>query len=155
MIKFTRINNATPSQTAKLLTGLDRVNLLWQSDQLKEKVLAFPKFTYTTDTNQQIWDKMQAAFQKGISIQLTVVVPTWRQRLKWRITGTSVLGYEENGELYMYSNFIDSADLSEIVMNLAHECQHEMDYTHPFNNTPDRDQSEPYAVGYMFRDLVK
>lgn len=160
MIKFTRINGATGAQASKLYAALATLNDIWTRDDLKEKVLAarfmgIPGYANTASSPERVWNEMQIMFNGGIGIEMNVVIPSWWQRMHWRFSGTSVLGYEENDQLYVYSNFLDSADISAVVENLGHETCHKIGYTHDFKATAQRPFSVPYEVGQFIGSLVK
>lgn len=154
MIKLRKLSGATKSETIQINEALAALNSIWSSDTLKAAVLGHTKmnseigFESTSDTNLQVWEKMQ----KGdIELDDSVYSPTWRSRL----AGNRVVGYEDqDGGIHQNRTFLDDASAAFIADNLAHETMHKMGYEHDYGSTPERPYSVPYGVGQIVSTIL-
>jgi hypothetical protein len=71
----------------------------------------------------------------------------------WR----STVGYTTPGELRIYMNtkFFDPYTPSEVAGNVFHEWTHKLGFDHASSYSVARDNSVPYAIGYMIEELGK
>jgi hypothetical protein len=67
-----------------------------------------------------------------------------------------VLGWTNPGTLKVWVSrwFLQSASIAELAGNRAHEYCHKLGFGHPFDPTPTRPYSVPYAIGRITRDWV-
>lgn len=67
--------------------------------------------------------------------------------------GCSVIGYGEAGEkeITTYTCFYKKADLNELTGHIAHEWSHKLGFDHKKNNHSRRNETVPYAFGYLIR----
>jgi hypothetical protein len=61
------------------------------------------------------------------------------------------IGYGDPGKIsiYTYSWFFDEGDIAGITGHIAHEWSHKVGFDHDPNNHPGRENTVPYAFGYM------
>jgi hypothetical protein len=81
-----------------------------------------------------------------------------RNRLARLFKGCSVgYGYPKDKEFYTYSCFLDDegTDLSDIAGHIAHEWSHKLGFVHQLDDHDKRDDTVPYAFGYLVRDHAK
>ena len=64
-------------------------------------------------------------------------------------------GAEDGVEIFTYTWFFDSGDIAEITGHIAHEWSHKIGFEHAFHPHPGRDDTVPYAFGYLVRDFAK
>lgn len=150
MIELTSLRNADYIETQKMNFAIGLVNKSWTSEYLKEAILSHKKldgtlgFENTDDTNEQVWNKMQAMFSQGISIDVTMYYPNFFQRFH-----NNVVGYEDDNGIHVNKTFFDNYDPCDVANNIGHETLHQCGYEHDYEETPIRPYSAPYAIGAM------
>lgn len=60
--------------------------------------------------------------------------------------------YPKTNWQWVYSWVLEEFTQEEVAMNIVHEWLHKLGFDHDFFNTPEREHSVPYAVGYFVRD---
>ena len=153
VIKITDYGNATQDQLLKLNTALGMVNItVLPSNIFKQKVLS-ATFTETTDTNQQVYDKITG---QDIEISVSFYLPSWWQRMKQRFSGLAVVAAEcGGGEVTFNATVFENNSIYDLAGTLLHEASHAIGYTHDFNPTPDRPKSVPYQLGDIVTLIVQ
>lgn len=80
-----------------------------------------------------------------VTVQFTysVVKRPWYKRY------SSVIGWTVNDDIHTYKDSYDRMSLPELVSHIGHELTHcsQIEFSHSFNYTKDRDDSLPYAIG--------
>ncbi len=133
------------------------------SPEFKSRVLGAyynkrPGFTYTTDTPEQVMQKVlngnERTNQEGNDCH-------WSLKYKFQLQAPKpfqnyvVVGWTTPYDPIVYINTYgyDKRSDAGIVGTIVHEEAHKLGYDHPFNNTPDRPYSVPYALGNIAAEL--
>ena len=151
MIKIISETNGTDLEKKKLDYALNLVNNTWNSVAFKSHILSHKKlngalgFENTTDTNEQVWEKLQAS---NPELNIFFYMPNFFQRFH-----NIVVGYEDDEGVHINKTFFDKYDPCDVACNIAHETCHEIGYIHDFENTAIRPFSVPYAIGAIIGEL--
>jgi len=147
---------STKYDKAKITSALKIVELVINSDEFKNKVLAH-QFKGQTQyheneglSNLEIYQKIMTGEEDlipGIDHIMNYDLALYRTKNPW----SSVKGYTNPGKLRIYINkkFFRRSSYSciDVASNLVHEWLHKLGFGHDFNHNADRPFTVPYAIG--------
>lgn len=157
------------TENAKIKLATIHLSGVLNSDEFKQFVLNYSyKNTYTTGrlwnkkthteivnhfesthmTNEQVYQTIMngaESLSPEIDYEANVYLKIDR-RNKHGVIGYT---YPTTQWQYIYNWFFKSATVEEIAGNLGHEYCHKLGFNHAYYNTPTRQYSVPYAIGYF------
>jgi hypothetical protein len=153
----------SPADLTKLDRALMLVERVLNSEEFHRKVLGFEwraqrRFAENQGlTNEAILARIFDAEEHsrpGRNGTLDLKLQLVRSRNPW----SRVPGWTRPGDdtIWLNSRFFRRSDwtAADVAGNLVHEWLHQLGFTHPYQATPDRPFTVPYAVGEIVSDLL-
>ncbi len=155
-IKFVNFDSADELKVQKAIEIIKKVI---QSSEFKSKVLNFTynkKMAFVDNnnlTNAQVYQKLL----DGAEDLRPVVDHTMDLELELYYSWRSTVGYTYPSGLRIWMNtkFFDYYTPSEVAGNIFHEWTHKLGFDHASSYSVSRDNSVPYALGYLIEELGK
>ena len=151
-IDINGMKNFTPKQQAKFKEAMAIGELVLNSQQFKDAILAVEKFYENKDmTNMQIYelicsgnDLYDSSNDKDIDVFVTMYSNFW----------SGVIGYTYRNTVKTWINakFFNRFEIAEVFGNVLHEALHNMGFQHLIKKTMRK--TVPYIIGYIGRDLA-
>jgi hypothetical protein len=156
-----KFHNMDQAQEDKIYRAFELIKKVIASDEFKFMILN-KKWNGTKQfvdnnglTNVQIYQKILEGAEllnrnKNNRMDLS---------LKTYFDNSTVIGYTkpEIQTIYLNTKYLDRENFTpdQVAMNLTHEWLHKLGFSHAITKTPSRDDSVPYAIGYIMRNLAK
>ena len=138
--------SATNLQSEQIKQAVAQIVLAF-ADPVFVQTLTDHVYTSTTDTGPEV---IAACTALPWDLVIFVYSPGWRFWRRW----SSALPWTDAQGIHIYASYMGRATLADLAGTIAHEYQHELGYTHDYNPTPQRPDSEPYFVGNTVVDWV-
>lgn len=161
----TELNAKTTAQEEKMRRALAIFEKVMNDERFQKELLALkfhsdmPDDPYRNLSTRQAVEKIYEAKEHYTPAADNKADIYWviekRSRLTRLFKGCSVgYGYPEGKEFYTYSCFLDDGDgdLSDIAGHVAHEWSHKLGFVHDPDEHDRRDETVPYAFGYLVRE---
>lgn len=155
-IKFVNFEREDEEKVHKAIEIIKKVI---QSSEFKAKVL---NFTYNKKqsfvdnnglTNAQVYQKLldgaedlKPAIDHTMDLELELYY-SWRSTVGYT--------YPSGLRIWMNTKFFDYYTPSEVAGNIFHEWTHKLGFDHASSYSVSRDNSVPYALGYLIEELGK
>ena len=149
------------SQEKKINSASKLIRTIVRSDEFKEKVINHTwngKKTFADNkglTNEQIYkkiiagDEKQTRLGKNSTMDLEVELYTDNESITIGYTYPSIV------RIYMNRKYFNKFRPFQVADNMMHEWLHKIGFGHAVNNTPERQYSVPYAVGYIVKGIAR
>lgn len=144
----------------KIHRAFDLIKKVIASDEFKQRVLNKTyngRKQYVDNdglSNAQIYQKILLASEnlnQGNNNTMDISIQSY-------FDPSNVIGYTKPNinTIYVNTKFLSDSSfgVNQVAMNITHEWLHKIGFKHAFERTPNRDQSVPYAIGYIMRDLA-
>lgn len=150
----------TGSDELKVRKAFEIIKKVIATKEFKDKVLNYTykgiKQFHQNDnySNEEIYqmvldgkEKLLPVIDNRMNLELEIYTNNW--------TSTVGYTYPDSLRIYLNTKYFRNYTPSEVAGNLFHEWMHKVGFGHDSSNTPGRDSSVPYALGYIMRDLGK
>jgi hypothetical protein len=150
--------NFNEQQTTKMDDAIERLLIVINSEEFKEKVLAHTfngERTFSLNnglTNEEIYEQIMSGIEvlnKELDYEMDVDVT-----LYYKAGSTVGYTYANTNRTWINSKFFNGFRPSQIVANVTHEWTHKIGFGHTSNNSPSRPYTVPYGIGSIISDLV-
>lgn len=153
MIKIAIAHGFTTDELAQLNHAVFVANEAIQSDAFGAMVMACENFTCTDVlgkklSNKEILDLIRSA---TCGVQFAIQSYYWIEAIRRR---KEVAREVDGGGVIFNRKFFDAEYLPDHADTVAHEFTHCLGFTHPFYDTPEREQSVAYQIGTFVNVLV-
>lgn len=152
------MRNFTSEQERKMLDAVERIKIVINSMDFKDRVLAHTyngKRTFVDNndmTNEEIYQKIM----DGAEILLPKVDEFMEVDVTMYYKRSSTVGYTypDTTRTWVNSRFFNGYTPGQVAANVTHEWTHKLGFGHDFKSTPSRPYSVPYAIGTIIEDIV-
>lgn len=150
----------TKADEEKVRKAFEIIKKVVATKEFKDRVV---NFTYKGEkqfhqndkySNEEIYqmvldgkEKLIPVIDNRMNLELEIYTNNW--------TSTVGYTYPDTLRIYLNTKYFRSYTPAEVAGNLFHEWIHKVGFGHDSKNTPGRDSSVPYALGYIMRDLGK
>jgi hypothetical protein len=146
-----KIENFTQAEKAKFLKAMDLGEIVWNSERFRLAVIDY-QFTYTFVPALEIYHQFMSGadkLNKEKDQDLDIFI-------KMYYSFGKAIGYTKPNTVMTWINrkFFKYMSPQSILGNVTHEYMHKLGYDHPYRSTPDRNDSVPYAYGYIATKLA-
>lgn len=152
--------NLSMSSEEKLFRAVDLLGQVFASPEFKHRILAY-RFNHKHQfamnkglTNRQIYEKILHGTEK--------LSPEENNAMDVEISlysdyDSRVLGYTrpDTKKIWMNMKYFNKHSIAELAGHLVHEWLHKLGFGHEEDWTPTREDTVPYAIGYIVRDIAE
>jgi hypothetical protein len=153
-----KLTNFDDTQKAKMLGAVERIKIVINSMEFKDRVLAFTwrgqrQFNWNDGlTNEEIYDKIMLGaetLQPEVDHEMDVDVTMY-------YSNNSTVGYTyaNTTKTWVNNKFFRNYDYSSVAANVVHEWTHKLGFGHTSSNNSDRPYTVPYGIGGIINDLI-
>ena len=153
------MRNFTTEQEAKMLDAVERIKIVINSIDFKERVVGHTyngKRTFVDNnglTNEEVYQKIMEGAEElvpEIDEEMDVDVTMYYKR-----TSTVGYTYPDTTKTWVNSRFFNGYTPGQVAANVTHEWTHKIGFGHAFRSNPSRPYSVPYAIGSIIEELVE
>lgn len=146
------------TQTKKMLDAVERIKLVINSIEFKERVIGHThkgKKTFVDNngmTNEEIYESIMDASETlipDIDNEMDIDVTMYYKR-----SSTVGYTYPDTTRTWVNSRFFNGYTSGQVSANSVHEWTHKIGFGHSYYNNSDRPYSVPYAIGGIIEELV-
>ena len=147
MIRIGRLAGFSAKELEKFLNAFELCKLVMSTEAFRFAVYQ-STFSDTRLTGAYVYNYIMAA---GLSVNFSIETPVFWKRWFSREIAREVTGV---GVIFNRSKY-DSLDLPALAGVIFHECCHSANFNHTFWDTPQRNGSVPYKLGYLVEELAR
>ena len=147
MIKLGRLAGFSAKELEKFLNAFELCKLVMSTEAFRFAVEQ-SKFTDTKATGAFVYHQLMGA---NHTVNFQISTPPWYKRWLTKEIAREVTGV---GVIFNRDKFMNR-DLASLASTIAHEICHTASYTHTFWESPLRNGSVPYKIGYMVEELAR
>jgi hypothetical protein len=153
-----KMNDFNDTQTQKMLIAVEKIKVVINSIEFKERVL---NHTYNKEktfvdnndlTNAQVYQKIMDGKEDlipEIDNEMDVDVTMYYKR-----SSTVGYTYPNTTKTWVNSRFFNGYTHGQVASNVVHEWTHKIGFGHAYRSNSSRPYSVPYAVGSIIEELV-
>lgn len=152
--------NFEPHQEKKVLKAVRILKKIITSDEFKERIINFNyngKRNFIDNkgiSNQEVYQKiLEGAEQIGNTSPNNLM--DVELELYHQSTTTIGYTYPDTSRIWINKKYFTRYSPAKVADNLMHEWMHKLGFTHETKWSKDRDNSVPYAVGYLVEELAQ
>ena len=169
-IQFKAEIGGTPSEVARLTKLISEAHAVVNHPEFEKrvrnaKIKNGKSFSYSDESGNQVFEKILEGSELGgpkdnVWQLFYEFSPKPRKCFgvgRWKKCSSWILGWTDPSIKKVFINSLPwpDRDDSGIVGTIVHEQLHKLGYGHPFNDTPTRYLSAPYAVGTIAAEIHK
>jgi hypothetical protein len=152
------MNNFNESQIIKMNKAIEKIKIVINSTEFKDRVLAHTykgEVTFVQNdglTNLEVYEKIMTGAEslnlvrdQEMDIDVTMY---------YKNNSTVGYTYPSTPRTWVNSKFFNKYTHSQVAKNVVHEWTHKVGFGHDFKRTSRRPYSVPYAVGSIIEDLI-
>jgi hypothetical protein len=153
-----KMNNFKEDQVTKMNEALEKVKIVINSTEFKNRILAHTykgEVTFVQNdnlTNEEIYEKIMIGAEslnleedQEMDIDVTMY---------YKNNSTVGYTYPNTPKTWVNSKFFNKYSHSKVAKNVVHEWTHKLGFGHDYKRTSRRPYSVPYAVGSIIEDLI-
>ena len=152
------MRNFNDTQETKMLDAVERIKLVINSIDFKERVIGHTyngerTFVDNNDmTNEEIYEAIMDASETlipEVDNEMDIDVTMYYKR-----TSTVGYTYPDTTRTWVNSRFFNGYTAGQVASNATHEWTHKIGFGHSYYNNAARPYSVPYAIGGIIEELV-
>ncbi len=153
-----KMTNFDDDQQAKMLEAVERIKIVINSMEFKDRVLAHTwrgerQFNWNEGlTNEEIYNKIMLGAEDllpEVDYELDVDVTMY-----YKNNSTVGYTYPNTTRTWVNNKFFRNYDYADVARNVVHEWTHKIGFGHTSGNNSDRPYTVPYAIGSIIGDLI-
>jgi hypothetical protein len=152
------MRNFTTDQEKKMRDAVERIKIVINSTDFKERVLAHTyngQKTFVENeglSNEEIYEKIM----DGAEVLNPVVDNMMDVDVTMYYKATSTVGYTypDTNRTWVNSRFFNGYTAGQVSSNVVHEWTHKLGFGHSYYNNSSRPYTVPYGVGSIISELV-
>lgn len=152
------MRNFNETQEAKMLDAVERIKLVVNSIEFKERVIGHThngKRTFFENnglTNEEIYEQIMEAAETlipEVDNEMDIDVTMYYKR-----SSTVGYTYPDTTRTWVNSRFFNGYTAGQVAANSVHEWTHKIGFGHSYYNSSDRPYTVPYAIGGIIEELI-